>query len=261
MKVTLSCVAATLILMSSVAGAADAKPLARVNGVAIPAALGELMVAEQVAQGAPNNEELRRAVKEELVRREVLAQEARKKGLDKKPDMVARMEVARQGILIGGFINDWVRANPVSDAAVRAEYDRRVKDMSSTEYRVRHIQVESEQAAQELIAKLQGGAKFEDLARQSSVDAGSKENGGDIGWVAPKGLPQAIADALGKMEKGKFYAQPVKTNFGFHVLRLDDSRQAVPPKYEDVQANLRHDLEQQALSSYINGLTAKAKVE
>ncbi len=261
MKATLSCVAASLILISSLAGAAEpAKAIAKVNGVSIPASLADLMVAEQVAQGAPNNEELRRAVKDELVRRELLAQEARKKGLDKKAEMIVRMDVARQGILIGGYINDWMRANPVPEAQVRAEYDNRVKNMASTEYRVRHIQVDTEDAAKALIAKLQAGSRFEDLAKESN-DTGSKDNGGDIGWVSPKGVPEAIGTALPKIEKGKFSAVPVKSNFGFHVLKVEDTRQAVPPKYEEVSENLRRELEQQALGNYVNSLVSKAKVE
>ncbi|MEN3112949.1 peptidyl-prolyl cis-trans isomerase [Uliginosibacterium paludis] len=261
MKATLSCVAASLILISSLAGAAEpAKAIAKVNGVSIPASLADLMVAEQVAQGAPNNDELRRAVKDELVRRELLAQEARKKGLDKKPEMLVRMDVARQGILIGGYINDWMRANPVAEAKVRAEYDARVKNMASTEYRVRHIQVDTEDAAKALISKLQAGSRFEDLAKESN-DTGSKDNGGDIGWVSPKGVPEAIGAALPTIEKGKFSAVPVKSNFGFHVLKVEDTRQAVPPKYEEVAENLRRELEQQALSNYVNSLVSKAKVE
>lgn len=260
MNPKLSCLALSLLVASTAALAQPSKPLAKVNGVAIPASVAELMVAEQVAQGAPNNEELRRAVKDELVRRELLAQEAKKKGLDKKPEMIARMDVARQGILIGGFINEWMRANPVSEASVKAEYDRRVKEMSGTEYKVRHIQLEKEADAKAVIAKLQSGAKFEDLAKES-VDAGSKDNGGDIGWVSPQGLPQPLSEALGKLEKGKFHGMPVQTNFGYHVIKLEDTRQAVPPKYEDVQANLRQGLEQQALTQYISSLMSKAKVE
>lgn len=260
MNSKLSCLAVSLILASGTALAQAPKPLAKVNGVSIPASLGELMVAEQVAQGAPNNEELRRAVKDELVRRELLSQEARKKGLDKKPEMIARMDIARQGILVGGFVNDWMRANPVSDASVRAEYDRRVKEMSGTEYKVRHIQVDKEADAKALIAKLQTGTKFEDLAKES-IDAGSKDNGGDIGWVSPQGLPPSIAEAIAKLEKGKFHGMPVQTSYGYHIVKLEDSRQAVPPKFEDVQGNLRQGLEQQALAQYINGLLSKAKVE
>lgn len=260
MKTTVRCIAASLFLISSLANAADPKVLAKVNGVAIPATLGEMMIAEQVQQGAPNNDELRRAVKDELVRRALLEQEAKKKGLDKKAEVVTRMEVARQGILIGAYISEWVKANPVAEASVRGEYDRRVKEMASTEYRLRHIQVNTEDEAKAIIAKLQSGAKFEDLAKDS-LDSGSKENGGDIGWISPKGVPDEIGSALAKMEKGKFYAVPVKTNFGYHILKLDDSRQAVPPKYDDVKANLRQELEQQALSAYIGSLVSKAKVE
>lgn len=260
MKITVRCFAASLILTSALATAADPKVLAKVNGVSIPAQLGELMVAEQVQQGAPNNDELRRAVKDELVRRALLEQEAKKKGLDKKPEVIARMEVARQGILIGAYINEWVKANPISDAAVRAEYDNRVKEMASTEYRLRHIQVNSEDEAKAIIAKLQSGSKFEDLAKDS-LDNGSKGSGGDIGWISPKGVPEEIGKTLPKMEKGKFYAVPVKTNFGFHVLKLDDTREAVPPKYDDVKTNLRQELEQHALSAYITSLVSKAKID
>lgn len=260
MNTKLSCLAVTLILASGTVLAQAQKPLAKVNGVAISASVAELMVAEQVAQGAPNNEELRRAVKDELVRRELLAQEAKKKGLDKKPEMIARMDVARQGILIGGFISEWARANPVSDASVKAEYDRRVKEMSGNEYKVRHIQLEKEADAKAIISKLQTGAKFEDLAKES-VDAGSKENGGDIGWVSPQGVPPEMSAVLSKLEKGKFHGMPIQTTYGFHVVKLEDTRQAVPPKYEDVQANLRQGLEQQALSKYISELMSKAKVE
>lgn len=260
MNPKLSCLAISLLLASSTVLAQAQKPLAKVNGVAISASLAELMVAEQVAQGAPNNDELRRAVKEELVRRELLAQEAKKKGLDKKPEMIARMDVARQGILIGGYISEWSRANPVSEASVRAEYDRRVKDMSGTEYKVRHIQVEKEADAKALITKLQSGARFEDLSKES-LDAGSRENGGDIGWVSPQGVPPAMSEILTKLEKGKFHGMPVQTSYGFHVLKLEDTRQAVPPKFEDVQANLRQGLEQQALTQYISSLLGKAKIE
>jgi len=261
MNSKLSHLAVSLLLASSMATAAPAaKPLAKVNGVAIPQSIGDLMIAEQVAQGAPNNEELRKAVKEELVRRELLTQEAKKKGLDKKPEMIARMEVARQGILVGGFINEWMRANPVTEASIRAEYDRRVVEMSGTEYKVRHIQLDKEAQAQAIIAKLQTGSKFEDLAKES-VDAGSKDAGGDIGWVSPKGLPPSLAEIVVKLEKGKFHGSPIQTEYGFHIVKLDDSRQAVPPKYEEVQANLRQGLEQQKIAKFINDLLSKAKVE
>lgn len=260
MKLKLSCIAVSLVLLSSAAGAADSRPVAKVNGVAIPATLADLMVAEQVAQGAPNDAQLRQAVHEELVRREVLAQEARKKGLDKKPEMAARMEIARQGILVGGFINDWLKAHPVTDAKVRAEYDNRVKAMAGTEYHLRQIQLATEDAAKAVISKLQAGARFEDLTNES-IDPGSKDKAGDIGWVSPNGVPDTMGKVLPTMEKGKFYPTPIRTEFGFHVLKLEDTRQAVPPKYEEVKPRLQQELEQKAVAEYVDSLVSKAKIE
>ncbi|MBS1209488.1 MAG: ppiC [Proteobacteria bacterium] len=267
MKLKLSCLAIALVVMSSSVLAAEpktqsaeSKPFAKVNGTAISSAAAELMINEQVAQGAPNNEDLRRAVKNELVRREVLAQEAKKRGLDKKPEIQTRMDIARQGILIGGYINEWAKTNQISEAQIRAEYDKGVAAMSGTEYKVRHIQTEKIEDAQAIIAKLQGGAKFADLAKDSA-DTGSKDNGGDIGWVSPKGMPQAFGDAITKLETGKFTTVPVQTQYGYHVIMVDDSRKAVPPTFESKQNELRQYLEQQALSAHINDLVKKAKVD
>ncbi|GAB2884415.1 peptidylprolyl isomerase [Uliginosibacterium flavum] len=260
MKLKLTCLAVALTLASSSLFAAEPKALGKVNGVPISAAVGDLMANEQIAQGAPNDEALRRAIKEELVRREVLAQEAKKRGLDKKSDIQVRVEMARQGILIASYINEWAVANPISDAQMRSEYERRVADMSSTEHKVRHIQTLTEADAQAVIAKLQSGAKFADLAKDS-VDAGSKDNGGDIGWVSPKGLPQPFGDAVTKLEKGKFTTVPVQTTYGFHVIMLDETRKAVPPTFEEKKNELRQYLEQQALNAHIKTLLAKSKVE
>lgn len=263
MKLKLNCIAITFVLASSALFAATPqaqKPYAKVNGVAIPAATGELMVSEQVAQGAPDDADLRRAVKDELVKREVLAQEAKKLGVDKKPEVQTRIEIARQGILIGGYINEWAKTHQITDAQIRAEYDRRVAEMAGTEYKVRHIQSSSAAEAQEIIKKLQGGAKFADLAKDSQ-DVGSKDNGGEIGWVSPQGVPKAFGEAIAKLENGKFTTVPVQTNYGYHVIMVEDSRKAVPPKFEDKQNDLRQYLEQQALNAHIGDLLKKAKVE
>lgn len=260
MKLKLTCLAMALTLASSSVFAAEPKALGKVNGVPISAAVGELMAGEQIAQGAPNDEKLRAAVKEELVRREVLAQEAKRRGLDKKSDIQVRFEMARQGILIASYINEWAQANPITDAQMRTEFDRRVADMSGTEYKVRHVQTLTDADAQAVIAKLQNGAKFADLAKDS-IDAGSRDNGGEIGWVSPKGLPQPFGDAVAKLEKGKFTTVPVQTPYGFHVIMLDETRKAVPPSFEEKKNELRQYLEQQALNTHIKALLAKAKVE
>lgn len=260
MKLKLSCLAMALVLASSTVLAADPKPLAKVNGSPVSAAAAELMMNEQIAQGAPNNEELRSAVKDELVRREVLTQESRKRGLDKKAEILTRIDMARQGILIGAYINEWAKTNQVSEAQIRAEYDRRVAEMSSTEYKTRHIQVDKLEEAQALISKLQNGAKFADLAKDS-LDTGSRDKGGDIGWVAPQGLPKQFGDAVAKLEAGKFTTVPVQTQYGYHVIMVDETRKAVPPSFEDKKNELRQFLEQQALTAHVNELMKKAKVE
>jgi peptidyl-prolyl cis-trans isomerase C len=261
MKLKLSFLALTLAIASSSVIAADPKPIAKVNGVAIPASYAEVMLNVQVAQGAKNDENLRGAVKEELIRRELLIQQAKKRGLDKKSEIVVRMDIARQDILIGNYINEWAESNQISDDKLRAEYDRRVAAMAdSSEYKARHIQTLTEAEAQSVISKLQSGAKFADLAKDS-IDLGSKDKGGDIDWVSPQGLPPAFAQALSKLEKGKFTTVPVATQYGFHVILVEETRKATPPTFESKKNELRQLLEQQALNAHIKDLLSKTKVE
>lgn len=265
MKYKLSCIAVALIAVSASTFAADTKPsaaspLTKVNGVAISSAAVDLLIAEQTAQGAPNDDQLKRAVREELVRREVISQEARKKGLDKKAEVTARADMARQAVLVGAYLDDWAKANKVKDTAVRAEYDTRIKSMPGQEYHARHILVEKEDEAQAIIKKLQSGAKFADLAKESK-DPGSKENGGDLGWNAPNAFVPAFSEAMVKLAKGTFTPQPVKTNFGYHVILLEDSRKLEPPKFEEVKDRLTQAMMQQAVQSHITELVKKAKVE
>jgi peptidyl-prolyl cis-trans isomerase C len=263
MKLKLNCFAVALLLASSLsfaAGTTAQKSIARVNNVPVPASYAELYVSDQVARGATDNEELHKAVKEELIRRELLAQEAKKLGLDKHAEVSNRMDIARQGVLIEAYINEWQRSHRVTEAQIRAEYDRRVGEMSQTEYKVRHIQLNKMEDAQAVIAKLQGGAKFADLAKDS-LDTGSASKGGDIGWVSPHALPKAFGEAVEKLGMGKYTTVPVQTQYGFHVIMVEDTRKAVPPTYEDEKADLGQYLTQQALSAHIDELLKKAKVE
>lgn len=275
MKLQFACLAMTMVLASSFANAAPPKSavkagaseastgpaIAKVNNVAIPTAFAELLMNDQIAQGAPNNEDLRKATRDELIRRELLAQEARKMGLDKRSDVVARIDLARQGILLGAYINEWSKSHPITEDKIRAEYDRRVALMSGTEYHISQIQTDKLEDAQAVITKLQNGAKFADLAKDVSVDAGSKDNGGEMGWFTPQVLPKAIGDVLAKTEKGKFTTVPVQSQYGYHVILVQDTRQATPPKYEDQKENLRQALAQQALVQYTDELMKKAKIE
>lgn len=259
MKLNVSYLLAALLLVSGAAFAAD-KPIAKVNGAPISAAVNNALLEEQVQQGAQVTDELRKAARDELIRREVLAQDAHKKAMDKNPDVAARMELARQAVLVGYYVDQWVKNNPITDDKAKAEYDRYVTTMPDLEYKARHILVDKEEDAKAIITKLQTGAKFDDLAKDSK-DPGSKDNGGDLGWAPAQTYVQPFADALRKLEKGKFTAVPVQTQFGYHVIMLDDTRKPEPPKFEEVKERIRQNLQQQALSKFVTDMVAKAKVE
>ncbi|WP_374245220.1 peptidylprolyl isomerase [Zoogloea sp.] len=237
-----------------------AQTAATVNGTAIPQARADVMISEQKAQGAPDSEQLRNAVKEELVRREILSQEARKKGFEKNGTVQAQMDLARQAILIRAYLQDYVKTHPISDADVKAEYDKIKSQLGDKEYKARHILVEKEEDAKAIIAKLEKGEKFDELAKQSK-DPGSREKGGDLGWANPASFVKPFAEALTKLEKGKITATPVKTDFGYHVIKLEDSRALKAPAFDEVKGQLKQRLEQQSVERHIADLRAKATVK
>lgn len=259
-------VVALAAAMPSLAVAADdakakaSKSYATVNGVKISPARADAMIAEQKAQGTADSEELQKQVREELIRREVLGQEARKKGFDKKADIITQMDLARDAVLIRAYIQDYVKSHPVSDSEVKAEYDKIVKALGNKEYRARHVLVEKEDDAKAIIEKLKKGDKFEDLAKQSK-DPGSKDKGGDLGWGPPSNYVKPFGDALVGLQKGKYTDKPVKTDFGYHVIRLDDVRDMKVPTLEESKPGLQQRLQQQAVQKHIMELREKAKVE
>jgi peptidyl-prolyl cis-trans isomerase C len=249
-------VAGTII---SVPAFAQSKAFATVNGQAIPQSVYDAFVAEQKAQGAPDNAELQNAVKEELIRRELLAQEAKKKGLDKKGTVPGQIELAKQAVLIRAFLTDYVQAHPVSDAQLKAEYEGIKNNLGSTEYKARHVLVEKEDDAKAIIAKLDKGEKFSELAKQSK-DPGSKDKGGELGWSSPNAYVKPFGEALGKLKKGEYTKTPVKSDFGYHVIQLDDSRPMTPPPFEQVKPQLQQRASQQQVETLVKELRGKAKV-
>lgn len=257
---TLSKLALSLVAASVISTPVFADTIAKVNGVAISKPLADAIVNEQKAKGATDNAELRTAVKEELVRREVLVQEAKKKGLDKKADVAAQAELARQSVLIRAFLQDYLKAHPVTDAQTKQEYDQLKAQISGNEYHARHILVEKEEDAKAIIAKLKRGEKFADLAKDSK-DPGSKGNGGDLGWAPPNAYVKPFADALVKLNKGQYTDTPVKSDFGWHVILLEESRPLTAPPYEQVKPQLAQRVEQKLVEKLIADLRAKAKVE
>lgn len=235
------------------------KPFATVNGQPISQTVYDAFYAEQKTQGAPDGAELQNAVKEELVRREVLAQEAKKKGLDKKTDIQGQIELAKQAVLIRAYLSDYVRANPITEAQLKAEYDGIKANLGNTEYKARHVLVEKEDEAKAIIAKLDKGEKFSELAKQSK-DPGSKDKGGDLGWSSPNSYVKPFADALSKLKKGEYTKAPVHSDFGYHVIQLEDSRPLTPPPYDQVKPQLQQRASQQQVENLVKELRNKAKV-
>ena len=217
----------------------------------------DLLVKERQTQGQPDTPELRNSVKEELNTRELLAREARKQGLDRNGDVKTQMDLAGQTILVRAYVADWIAKNPVPEAELKTEYDKVKGQIGDREYKVRHILVEKEDEAKDVVAELQKGAKFEDLAKARSKDPGSKDRGGDLDWNAPAGFVKPFGDAMAKTPKGKFTPQPVQTQFGWHVIMVDDVRDAKVPPYEEVKPQLQQRLQAQSLDKYFKDLRAK----
>lgn len=207
-------------------------------------------------QGQPDTPELRNAIREELITRELLAREAKKKGLDKSVDVKNQIDLTAQTVLVRAYVNDWVKANPIPEAALRTEYDQIKSQMGDKEYKVRHILVEKEDEAKDIIAELQKGGKFEKFAERSK-DPGSKANGGDLDWNAPGNFVKPFSDAMVKLPKGKFTATPVQTQFGWHVIEVTDIRDAKVPGFDEVKPQLQQRLQGQHLDSYFKELRAK----
>lgn len=239
---------------------ADAAAFVTVNGKAIPKARADALIAGQAAQGQPDSPELRKAVTEELVRREILTQESIKKGFDKKPEIQGQVDLARQGVLIGAYLNDYVKTHPISDEQIKKEYTVITAKLGNKEYKARHILVETEDQAKAIIAKLKKGEKIEDLAKESK-DPGSKDRGGDLGWANPASFVPPFSAAMTKLEKGKFTETPVKSDFGWHVIQLDDTRDLKLPSMEEAKPQIAQQLQQRMVQKHIEELRAKAKVE
>ncbi len=231
-----------------------------VNGVLIPQAYFDAL-GKQAAQSGRNGADVQTAIREELVNREVLAQAAKKRGIDKNPEIAAQMELARQGILIQAFFEDYVKANTVKDDELKSQYEQVRAQMGDSEYKARHILVEKEDDAKAVIAELKKGGDFSKLAKEKSKDPGSKDNGGDLDWGAAGRYVKPFADALKGLQKGQTTDVPVQTQFGWHVIRLDDVRALKAPAFDEVKENLRQHAQQEQIARLVKDLRTKAKVE
>jgi peptidyl-prolyl cis-trans isomerase C len=225
-----------------------------------PQAQFDIMLKDRLAQGAQDSPELQQALRDELNTRELLAREAKKTGLDKQTDIKTQMDLAAQTVLVRAYVTDYVKSHPVTDADLRKEYDAIKAQIGSKEYKISHILVQTEDEAKAVIAELQKGAKFADLAKAHSTDPGSKDKGGDLDWNAPANFVKPFADAVVATPKGKFTATPVQTQFGWHVIEIDDVRDAKVPPFEEVKPQLEQRLQPQMLDAYFKDLRTKAGV-
>ncbi|MEJ0003352.1 MAG: peptidylprolyl isomerase [Pararobbsia sp.] len=241
--------------------AAFAQNIAVVNGKPIPKERADALITELVHQGQTDSPQLQAAVRDELINREVMMQEAEKQGIPNQPGVKAQMALAEQGVAIRALITNYMKTNTPTDAELKAKYDAAIKQVQGKEYHLHHILVDNEQQAKDIIAKLKGGAKFEDLAKQYSKDPGSAAHGGDLDWGNLQTYVPEFGAAAQKLQKGQITDQPVKTQYGWHIIRLDDTRPVKIPAFDDVKPQIAQQLQQEKLQAYEQSLRAKAKIQ
>jgi peptidyl-prolyl cis-trans isomerase C len=235
---------------------------ATVNGTPISKYSVDKIVGQRLAMGQPDTPETRKAIINQMAMQLLVSQEAIKKNLDKAPEVSDQIKLAQQSILANAFVEDYVKNNPVSDDMLKAEYDKVKAQMSGTEYKASHILVDTKSLADTIIAKLKKNPKlFDSLAKQYSKDPGSKIHGGELGWFDPRGMVPEFAAAVAKLQKGKFTLEPVKTQFGYHVILLEDTRAKQAPTFEQIKPQLAKQVQQQNLKKLVDDMMAKAKIE
>ncbi|MFT7774630.1 peptidylprolyl isomerase [Roseateles sp.] len=253
-------VAATITAL--LPAAATAQNITTVNGKPVPKARVEALIQQVTKSGQQQRSpELEAQIKDEVVRREIFMQEAEKRGIPQSADYKAQMELARQMLLIRALMEDAKAKNPVTDADAQAEYDKFKAANSGNEYRARHILVEKEEDAKALIAQIKAGASFEELAKKNSKDTGSAANGGDLDFANPNNFVPEFSKAMVALEKGQITEEPVKSQFGYHIIKLEDTRPATFPAFDDVKAQIKQRIEQQKMIDFQESLIKKAKTD
>ena len=259
MKFSLTALTAAALLVA--APWASAQNVAIVNGKGVPMARVEALAKQVTASGQAVNDTVREQLKQEVITREIFMQEAERRGVAADDDYKVQMDLARQTLMIRALFENERKAHPVTDAEVKAEYDKFAAANSGKEYRARHILVEKEDEAKSIIKQLKGGAKFEELAKKLSKDPGSGANGGDLDWANAASYVTEFSEAMVKLGKGEMTQEPVKSQFGWHIIRVDDIRQAQLPKFEEVKDQIAKQLEQQRMAAFQTKLRESAKVE
>jgi len=255
---------ATTLLITSlgmfpVAQAADAA-VATVNGKPIKQSLLDFIVKDAGSHGQKIDDNTRSIIVSKLISNELVYQEALRQGLDKQSDFIAKEELTRRELLVNAYLQDYLKKNPVSEADTKSAYEKFKTEVGDKEYSARHILVATEAEAKDVIAQLAKGGDFAKIAKEKSKDPGSKDKGGDLGWFSPGGMVKSFGDAVVRLQKGLYTTVPVQTQFGWHVIKLEDIRDAQPPAYDKVKENLQKQLQQRQLEKLLTDLRAKAKI-
>lgn len=240
---------------------ADAAAAATVNGKPIKQSWVDYITKDAEARGQKSSDNMKKAIINELVGSELAYQEAQRLGIDKQPDFIANEELARRKLLVNVFLADYMKKNPVTEADKKSAYEDYKKELGDKEYSARHILVKTEAEAKDIIAQLKKGTDFAKLAKEKSLDPGSKEKGGDLGWFSPAGMVKPFSDVVQNLKKGDLTESPVQTQFGWHVIKLVDTRATQVPPYDKVKDGLERTLQQRKLEKLMLGLKDKAKIE
>jgi len=231
-----------------------------VNGHVIPASLVDMIAKSQAASGTPDTPAMRSDIRDQLINLTLIADEAVRLGLDKQPDVAMQLEVQRQQILVRAFQQHYSKTTQVDDAALRAEYEKVRSEMGENEYKAQHVLVKTEAEAKKIIAELAKGGDFDKIAAAQSLDSGSKEGGGHLDWAVPQAYVKPFSDAMIALKKGEYTKTPVESQFGFHVIKLEDVRAVKAPSFEEVKENLRQQHVQQDFGNVVHTLREKAKI-
>ncbi len=254
-----------LLAIAAGAQAAEENPAAEksaalVNGVSIPQSRVDFRVKVATTQGGqPDSSELRKAIRDDLINLEVISQNAVKNGLDKQPEIAQQIELAKQQVLAGAFVQDYAKSNPTGEDVLKQDYEALKARVGNKEYKMSHILVATEDEAK-AVAKRVKKEKFAKLAKEKSKDPGSKDNGGDLGWQVPSNFVQPFGEAVAKLNKGQI-SEPVQTQYGWHVIKLEDTRELKVPTFEEVKPQLEKRRQQESIQKAINELREKAKIE
>ena len=236
-------------------------PVATVNGVQIPRNRLDIVLRQQTARGAQDNDQLRTQLREALINNELLIQEANRSGLAKKAEVQQQVDLVRQEVIANAVVAEYIRNHPIGDADVQKEYERAKSQTGEREYKARHVLVSTEEDAKSVLADLKKGSKFDDVAQKRSLDEGTRPKGGDLDWNVPTNFDKAFGDALVKLEKGKMTDTPVRSRFGFHIIQLDDVRPVNFPPLAQVSQQIQQRLVAQKVDILIRELRGKAKIE